>query len=741
MYFELMNFVVAGFLDRKLVFSIFGSQFLVSHTTIVLYSSGRPPIWGLKVHQLGPEVAALLCYKGTGDTLSPHRRLQISFWSTKARGHRVCRMLFLNGLPEARFEKRAIRLTGCGLCHDGNTNPDFTGAPSLTIRPTQLLQTKQIFPKHSGQEVADSIDLRIWSTDNQLQQQTGAPASHQAPPPPGVQTPGEKPNVQEGTDIPVGPAPPPILLQLSKTPTNLLDSPFEFEVDPTALKLSKLEKLFKKSQEVKPIPDIEDGYTDVAVMLPDRFKMPQIDRFDGFGDPMVHLRLFSDILRPMGLTRPQKLSLFGWTLSGVAAIWYAKLEDNYSYNTQIEITTRDLETTRQEPKESFSEFEARWREKASMMTLRPTDKDQIRMIMRNLQPKLMQKMIVLPFPTFSDLHEMRVQIEDALKEQPRRTFNCNNNTGTSNATNARASEVSMVTTIPPPRPMANTPFSGAFGSNTQTTKYQPRGQRTFTPLYMPLSKALGDLVDKQVIVPPEKSNVITSPLPSHNQAPPPKRINFIQTGVVSYELSIYITPSHLPKPEVLLSDCTDLCMLDISRTQPEPMVVTVEDRIGKISGQNGIVESESEESGSFTEEVYSPSDYILLVGLVGPNVELPAGAELCVIEGDEFGQRIDDLAAVEEDFANFQFFNEQDPEGMVVNWSDFEESAESSGGLMTYQMLSTKLSWDRARQGQEHQLWPEGLKIRMHRRRAPVLRISLKIWAFLIQELLNSQLY
>ena len=138
--------------------------------------------------------------------------------------------------------------------------------------------------------------------------------------------------------------------------------------------------------------------------LPDRFKMPQIDRFDGFGDPMVHLRLFSDILRPMGLTRLQKLSLFGRTLSGVAAIWYAKLEDDvkrnwdemaevfiaqYSYNTQIEITTRDLETTRQEPTESFSEFVARWRAKASMITLRPTDKDQLRMIVRNLQPKLM----------------------------------------------------------------------------------------------------------------------------------------------------------------------------------------------------------------------------------------------------------------------------------------------------------------------------------------------------------------
>ncbi|KAL7186468.1 hypothetical protein ACSBR2_028254 [Camellia fascicularis] len=136
-----------------------------------------------------------------------------------------------------------------------------------------------------------------------LQQQVGASASHQAPPPPRVPIPEETPNVQEGTDIPTGPAPPPTLPQLSKALIKLLDSPFEFKVDHTALKLSKLEKLFKKSQGLKSIPDIEDRYTDSAVTLPDRFKMPQIDRFDRSGDPMVHLWLFSGILRPMGLTR------------------------------------------------------------------------------------------------------------------------------------------------------------------------------------------------------------------------------------------------------------------------------------------------------------------------------------------------------------------------------------------------------------------------------------------------------
>ena len=96
------------------------------------------------------------------------------------------------------------------------------------------------------------------------------------------------------------------------------------------------------------------------------------------------------------------------------------------------------------------------------------------MIVRNLQLKLMQKMIVLPFPTFSDLHEMGVQIEDALKqglidndrEQPRRTFNRNTNAGPSGTTTTRASKVSMVTTNPPPRTLAAALFSGSSGSHT-----------------------------------------------------------------------------------------------------------------------------------------------------------------------------------------------------------------------------------------------------------------------------------
>ncbi|KAF5932066.1 hypothetical protein HYC85_028237 [Camellia sinensis] len=468
-----------------------------------------------------------------------------------------------------------IRLTGCGLCQYGNMNPECVSTGMhvsvyefghqacghyyqyLGISFTYGYQT-QIWGRILGQNSVEGTLIQLcsylfrWNQAEmlsvfsfaraelitKLQQQSGASASQQVPPPAGAPAPGETPNVQDDTDIPGGPAPPPILPQLSKTPTNLPDSPSEFEVDPTALKLSKLEKLFKKSQGVKSIPDIENGYTDAAVTLPDRFKMPHIDRFDGSGDPMVHLSLFSDVLRPMGLTRLQKLSLFGRTLSGIAVTWYAKLEDSvkqsweemaeafvaqYSYNTQIEITTRDLETMRQEPKESFSEFVTRWRAKASMMTLRPTDKDQIRMIVRNLQPKLMQKMIVIPFPTFADLHEMGVQIEDAMKqglfdqekEQPRRAFTCSSNATTSGDAAARSSEVGMVTAT---APKTTTPFTGASGSSPQGTQYPPQAKKVFTPLYMPLSKALGALIKEGHLKPLEPQPLPKNLPLTHNPA-------------------------------------------------------------------------------------------------------------------------------------------------------------------------------------------------------------------------------
>ncbi|KAL7178742.1 hypothetical protein ACSBR1_042155 [Camellia fascicularis] len=120
----------------------------------------------------------------------------------------------------------------------------------------------------------------------QQQQPQLAVASASHAPPKGIPASGVTVNVQENMGISADLIPP----QTSKAPVYQTKAPFEFEVDPTALKVNKLENLFKRAQGVNSIPDIENGYTDAAVTLPDRFKMPHIDRFDGSGDPTVHLR-------------------------------------------------------------------------------------------------------------------------------------------------------------------------------------------------------------------------------------------------------------------------------------------------------------------------------------------------------------------------------------------------------------------------------------------------------------------
>ena len=140
------------------------------------------------------------------------------------------------------------------------------------------------------------------------------------------------------------------------------------------------------------------------------------------------------------------------------------------------------------------------------------------MIVRNLQPRLMQKMIVLPLPTFADLHEIGVQIEDAIKqglidqekEQPRRAFTRSSNTTTSGDAAARSFEVGMVTNTTSQKA---TPFTGASGSSSQKTKYSPRVKRVFTPLHMPLSKALEVLIRKGHLKPLEQ-RPLPDPLPS-----------------------------------------------------------------------------------------------------------------------------------------------------------------------------------------------------------------------------------
>ena len=61
-----------------------------------------------------------------------------------------------------------------------------------------------------------------------------------------------------------------------------------------------------------------------------------------------------------------------------------EFHNQYKYNIEVDVTRRDLETTKQELKESFSAFITKWRSKATQMMNRPNEEEQLTMVVKNL---------------------------------------------------------------------------------------------------------------------------------------------------------------------------------------------------------------------------------------------------------------------------------------------------------------------------------------------------------------------
>ena len=82
---------------------------------------------------------------------------------------------------------------------------------------------------------------------------------------------------------------------------------------------SRMDKLEQRIRQMRD-PDETISWDDtddmpVSTLLVD-FKMPEIERYTSVGCPRIHLRLYSTIMRALGLDEAQLLTLFPLSLSG-----------------------------------------------------------------------------------------------------------------------------------------------------------------------------------------------------------------------------------------------------------------------------------------------------------------------------------------------------------------------------------------------------------------------------------------
>ncbi|KAH7852473.1 hypothetical protein Vadar_025178 [Vaccinium darrowii] len=249
-----------------------------------------------------------------------------------------------------------------------------------------------------------------------------------------------------------------------------------------------------------------------SAKLPKKFKHVNFEKFDGTGDPRGHIQAYMSSISLQDVDEPTMAQMFHETLTGPALQWLLSLDisrrqtweemaaafiKQYEYNVQLKVTTRELESIKMKEKESFAEFVKRWRVKAAQMTDRPSDKDQMRIITKNLQPDLAQYMVMAQAHNFETYFETGLSIEEAIrdgileKDGPTPKTK-NNNSGDNNTLHANTSSSST---------KHNSSQAAPINRITVQTHRSKKPQRTLSQFSTPLSLVYKELYEAGLLKP------------------------------------------------------------------------------------------------------------------------------------------------------------------------------------------------------------------------------------------------
>uniref|UniRef100_A0A2N9HKR9 Uncharacterized protein n=1 Tax=Fagus sylvatica TaxID=28930 RepID=A0A2N9HKR9_FAGSY len=254
-------------------------------------------------------------------------------------------------------------------------------------------------------------------------------------------------------------------------------SDFEKRMDK---RMEQMEKVIKKARRYDEAVDLQSLSLYPEARLPAKFKMPSFDKFDSTSCPLTLELGRTFVQNSQGILT----TITRWMLQG-----------------------ETFETTKQDPKETFSAFITRWRAKAAHMPNRPNEEEQLQIVVKNLLPVYNKHLFAQYLPNFKALVKAGTQIEDAIEVgivkvedfQRAKKF-------TPIGSSSKVQEIAVIS-----KP---NPIQLSF----------PKAPRQYNDLYMPPSKnAIQDLIDNEIIsppTPPNRPNVNHNPLPNHhNQRP------------------------------------------------------------------------------------------------------------------------------------------------------------------------------------------------------------------------------
>ncbi|XP_043721207.1 uncharacterized protein LOC122668737 [Telopea speciosissima] len=284
------------------------------------------------------------------------------------------------------------------------------------------------------------------------------------------------------------------------------------------------DKFYRLERTIQNLKGVEDQIIDIEglcffphAILPDKFKWKS-DKIDDRGDPHTHLRSFIGQLKSRGFTDEQLGQTFQFSLTGAAHRWLMALDPSsihtwedmmkafsrqYSYNTEVELTRRELETTRLLSDEGFTSYLKRFRDKAGQMWDRPSEREQVGMLMKGLRHPYRTYIFRQGITTFDSLIVAGQQVENAIHDEnlpqgSRYQIGSPKASNSSRPPQPGIPGVNTMAAVAPPSPASSLrPSLRTLGQNITCPPRHPR--RQFTNLGMPLGTLFSGLLEADLI--------------------------------------------------------------------------------------------------------------------------------------------------------------------------------------------------------------------------------------------------
>uniref|UniRef100_A0A2N9FV23 Integrase catalytic domain-containing protein n=1 Tax=Fagus sylvatica TaxID=28930 RepID=A0A2N9FV23_FAGSY len=314
---------------------------------------------------------------------------------------------------------------------------------------------------------------------------------------------------------------------------------------------SKIDSLEEKIRLIQGLNSF--GNTDFSSMswfpnmtVPPKFKAPEFEKYNGRGDPMIHLQMYCRKMAPYADNEPLLIQTFQDTLTGNAAEWYSQLKKishwkeladtflaQYGFNSQIAPDRFDLQRMEKKSNETFREYAQRWREKAARARPPLDEREMIKIFVDTLKNPYFDRMMGLQMQFFVDLIPVGERIEDALKtkkivdmtalmalaEQAAKKAPTKRKEGdvqmigrsngrprqilptfTMQSVQPRPTPTPAPTQVPAPAPAPQVP-ARPVGNQPNDNRWPRKELRQFTPLPMPLTELYPILIEKSLISP------------------------------------------------------------------------------------------------------------------------------------------------------------------------------------------------------------------------------------------------